>query len=108
MNPEDARNAILDAVLRDAAFDGWTDTMLAGAARSAGLPKGAPALYFPGGVIDVIEFWSERMDAAASEAIKGLDLDAMKIRDRVTQGVILRFQQIGRHEEAARRAQARL
>ncbi|MGB3457241.1 MAG: COQ9 family protein, partial [Litorimonas sp.] len=54
------------------------------------------------------EFWSERMDAAASEAIKGLDLDAMKIRDRVTRGVILRFQQIGRHEEAARRAQARL
>ncbi|MEM7729298.1 MAG: COQ9 family protein [Pseudomonadota bacterium] len=108
MSPDAARNAILDAALRDAAFEGWTDTMLAGAAARAGLPKGAPALYFPGGVIDVIAFWSDRMDAAARAKIEALDLDGMKIRDRVTQSVVLRLSEIGRHEEAARRAQARL
>jgi ubiquinone biosynthesis protein COQ9 len=108
MTPDEARHAILDAALSDAAFEGWTDVMLAKAAQSAGLPKGAPALYFPGGVIDVIEFWSDRMDAGAREKIEALDLGAMKIRDRVTQSVAIRLSEIGRFEEAARRAQARL
>ena len=48
------------------------------------------------------------MDAAARDEIEALDLESMRIRDRVTQAVILRLSQIGRHEEAARRAQARL
>ncbi len=108
MTPDEARHALLDAALRDAAFDGWTDTMLAGAAKRAGLPKGAPALYFPGGVVDVIAFWSDRMDDAARDEIEALDLAALKIRERVTQSVIIRLNQIGSHEEAARRAQARL
>ncbi|WP_298918931.1 COQ9 family protein [uncultured Algimonas sp.] len=108
MTPDDARNAILDAALRDAPFEGWTDVMLAGAVRSAGLPDGAAALYFPGGAIDVIVFWSERMDVRAREKIEALDLASMKIRERVTQGVVLRLSETGRHEDAARRAQARL
>lgn len=108
MSPDAARTAILDALLRDAAFDGWNETTLVKAAKSAGLPEGGAALYFPGGVIDVIEFWSDRMDAAAQEEIEALDLEEMRVRDRVTQSVIIRLSQIGRHEEAARRAQARL
>lgn len=108
MTPNDARHAILDAALSEAVFDGWTDVMLAKAAKTAGLPKGSPALYFPDGVIAVIQFWSDRMDASAREKIEALDLDAMKIRDRVTQSVAIRLSEIGRHEEAARRAQARL
>ena len=108
MSPNDARNAILDAALRDAAFDGWTDVMLGKAAERADLPDGASALYFPGGVIDVIQFWSDRMDAAARSEIEALDLDTMKIRDRVTQSVAIRLSQTDRHADAARRAQARL
>lgn len=108
MTPEAARTAILDALLRDAAFDGWNETTLAKAAKSAGLPEGGSALYFPGGVIDAIEFWSDQMDAAAREKIEALDLEAMRVRDKVTQAVIIRLSQIGRREEAARRAQARL
>lgn len=108
MTPDDARNAILDAALSDAAFEGWTDVMLAKAAQKAGLPKGASALYFPDGVIAVIQFWSGRMDVAARAKIEALDLDAMKIRDRVTQSAAIRLDEVGRFEEAARRAQARL
>lgn len=82
--------------------------MLAKAVRKADLPDGAAELYFPGGVIDVIEFWSESMDDRARAKIEAQDLDAMRIRDRVTESVILRLSEIGPHEEAARRAQARL
>jgi ubiquinone biosynthesis protein COQ9 len=108
MTPNDARTAILDAALNEAAFEGWTDVMLAKAAQKAGLPKGAAALYFPDGVVDVIQFWSDQMDAAARAKIEALDIAAMKIRDRVTESVAIRLSEVGRHEEAARRAQARL
>lgn len=108
MTPAKAKAAILDAALSDAAFEGWTDTMLERAAKRAGLPQGSAALYFPGGPVEVIRFWSETMDTTARTEIEALDLSAMKIRERVTQGVVIRLSQIGRHEEAARRAQARL
>lgn len=108
MTPNDARNAILDAALSNVVFEGWTDLMLAKAAQKAGLPMGAAALYFPGGVIEVIQFWSDRMDAAAREKIEALDLKTMKIRERVTESVAIRLSEVGRHEDAARRAQARL
>lgn len=108
MTPEQAKIAILNKALVDAAFEGWTDVMLSKAAQKAGLPKGADTLYFPDGVIGVIQFWSDQMDAAARSKIEALDLAAMKIRDRVTEAVVLRLSEIGRHDEAARRAQARL
>lgn len=108
MTPEQAKTAILNAALQDAAFDGWTDVTLGKATVKAGLPKGAQSLYFPDGVLGVIEFWSAQMDATAREKIEALDLDGMKIRDRITQSVIIRLSETAGHEAAARRAQARL
>lgn len=108
MTPEQARDAILTAALREAGFDGWTDVMLAKASRTAGLPLGAHTLYFPDGVIGVIAYWSERMDAAARLEIEALELAGMKIRDRITQSVVIRLSQTAGHESAARRAQARV
>ena len=108
MTPEQARTAILDKALSDAAFDGWTDVMLAKAAQKAGLPKGADRLYFPDSVIGVIQFWSDQMDDAARAKIEALDLASMKVRDRVTEAVVIRLSEIDHHDDAARRAQARL
>jgi ubiquinone biosynthesis protein COQ9 len=102
------KDAILHAALSDAAFEGWTDVMVERAAVKTGLPDGAGRLYFPDGPVELIRYWSEQMDKAAEAEIEALDLETLKIRERVTQGVILRLQQIGRHAEAARRAQARL
>lgn len=107
-DPDSACALILEAALNDAVFDGWTDVMLDKAAVKAGLPDGAASLYFPGGVIEAIRFWSSQMDEDARSDIEALDLDRMKIRDRVTQAVILRLSRLDPHREAARRARARL
>lgn len=108
-NPsETARRAILDAALPNAAFDGWTSKTLREAAQTAGLPKGAEDLYFPGGAAELVTYWGEQCNDAAARAIADMDLASMKIRDRVTQGVIARLEAIGPHTEAARRAVAKL
>ena len=103
-----ARKAILSAILPLTAFDGWTAKTLRAAVKNTDLPEGAGALYFPDGPLEVIRFWSDEMDVQVEEMLGALNLSEMKIRDKVTQGVLARFNAIGPHEEAARRALARL
>ncbi len=106
--PDITRDKILDAALKRAPFEGWTELTLKRAIRDAGLPDGAGPLYFESGIGDLLDYWAARLDAQTEVAIADLPLDEMKIRDRVTQGVLARLEAIGRDEEAARRASSRL
>ena len=103
-----ARADILAAMLPQAAFDGWTQKSLRAAVKNTDLPKGAEELYFPQGPVEVIRFWSEQMNAAVETDLAELDQATMKIRDKVTAGVLSSLYAIGPHDEAARRAIARM
>jgi len=94
--------------LKIAPFEGWTRLTLKRAVRDAGYPEGVDELYFEQGVADLLTHWSDQLNAQAEAEMRALDLDQMKIRERVTQGVLKRLEAIGRHEEAARRASSRL
>ncbi len=102
------RAAILARALDHAAFDGWTAATLARAAREAGLPEGAEALYFPRGPVDAIDFWARQSDRAMAEMLAGMDLTGLKVRQRVEAAVMARLAPLHPHREAARRAAARL
>ena len=106
--PDETRDAILKAALKIAPFEGWTDLTLKRAVRDAGYPDGSGELYFENGIADLLDHWSDALNIQTLQKIGELDLDAMKIRERVTQGVLLRLQAIEPHEEAARRASSRL
>ena len=107
-DPNHTRDAILAAALKIAPFEGWTNLTLKRAVRGAGLPEGSGELYFESGVSDLLDHWSDKLNTQTQEEIRKLDLDTLKIRERVTQGVLLRLQAIGKNEEAARRASSRL
>lgn len=106
--PNDTRDAILKAALKIAPFEGWTHLTLKRAVRDAGFPEGSGELYFENGIADLLNHWSDALNAKTEQDIAQLDLGSLKIRERVTQGVLLRLQAIGIHEEAARRASSRL
>ena len=74
-----ARRKILDRVLVGAAFDGWTSKTLRDAAIGAGLPKGAHALYFPDGPLEVIGFWAEELNSHVETRLEDLDLSLIHI-----------------------------
>jgi len=103
-----ARADILAAMLPQAAFEGWTQKALRAAVKNTDLPKGAEELYFPEGPLEVIRFWSEEMNAKIEADLAELDQANMKIRDKVTAGVLSALYAIGPHEEAARRAMSRM
>tara|TARA_R110002020_G_scaffold152751_4_gene330617 strand:+ start:62 stop:760 length:699 start_codon:yes stop_codon:yes gene_type:complete len=102
------RERILQAALPMAAFEGWTDKMLRQSVKAADFPEGAEALYFPEGALDLLAFWSDQLSAKTQESIAAMDIENMKIRDRVTQGVVARLEAIHPFEEAAHRALSRL
>ena len=97
--PDKIRDAILQAALKIAPFEGWTNLTLKRAVRDAGLPDGAEELYFENGISDLLNHWSDALNRKAEHQISELDLAKLKIRSRVTQGVLLRLQAIGPHEE---------
>lgn len=99
---------LLQAALCHAAFDGWTDEMVRRAGAEAGLSAGATLLAAPRGALDLIAHWSRQMDQQMQETLAAADLKSMKIRQRVTFAVQARLDAISPHEEAARRARARL
>jgi len=101
-----ARAAMLDAALGHAAFDGWSAAVLERAAGDAGYSAGEAALYCPGGVLDLIETWSANADAAAHAIIAAAP--SGKVRERIANAVMTRLDQHAGHEDAARRARARL
>ena len=105
---QNARAEILAAMLPQAAFDGWTVKSLRAAVKMTDLPEGAEELYFPEGPLELIRFWSEQMNAKTAAELAALDQDALKIRDKVTAGVLAALYAIGPHEEAARRAMSRM
>ena len=102
------RDLILEAALKIAPFEGWTDLTVKRAAREAGLKTGAHELYFEKGLAELLDYWADKLDSETATQIAALDLSEMRIRDRITQSVLIRLQALSVHEEAARRASTRL
>ena len=101
---DDLKMAVLEAALKRAPDEGFTDAMLAAAGKDAGAEM--PAHLFPQGAASLVEFFSEQSDAAMERALAEKDLAGMKVRERISTAVLARIDAIRPHEEAARRAAA--
>lgn len=97
------RDRIADAALMHAAFDGWTDQTLRAAARDTGASDLDIYRAFPGGVEDLLDHHLLMADRRMVEDILALDLDSMKIREKITRAVRMRLEAAGPHKEAVRR-----
>ncbi|WOI53874.1 COQ9 family protein [Parvularcula sp. LCG005] len=110
---DDDRRVLLEAILSEAAFDGWTRTAIDRAALSEGytsreVARGDVKILFPKGVRDVLDFWASEEDRLMRERFVGLNARPEKIRDKIKWLVRQRIEQLENHREAARRAAATL
>jgi ubiquinone biosynthesis protein COQ9 len=108
-NPADEtalKRAVLEAALKHAAFDGFSDKALARGGEEAGADKETLARLFPDGPLSLVTLFSENADREMEAALAQLDLAPMKIRERIRVAVKARIAAIRPHKEAARRAAA--
>jgi ubiquinone biosynthesis protein COQ9 len=102
------KDKVLDAVLAQAPFDGWSRAAIDSAVRAGAITRDEARLAFPGGVIDMIAWHSLRADRQLVEEMERSGVASMKVRERVTLGVRIRLEQNAQHREAIRRALAML
>jgi ubiquinone biosynthesis protein COQ9 len=104
----ETRRALIEAMLPDVPFDGWSLAALKSAAARAGIDAAEAAALFPGGGADLIAGFSHWADAGMLAALARQDLAAMKVRDRIAAALTARLALLGPHREAVRRALALL
>lgn len=100
----DIRDAIVESLLPEVAFDGWTAKALNAAASAAGYPAGTAVRVFPGGIAAVLRHWSDLSDRKMLAAMASRDAATIKVRDRVATAVRMRIELNAAHKEAVRRA----
>jgi ubiquinone biosynthesis protein COQ9 len=94
---------VLDAALTLAPREGWTSRLATMAGQACGLSAGETELLLPQGPADLAALLSRRHDARALEALKGVDPNTLKIRERIARAVEARLNATAADEAAVRR-----
>ena len=103
---EKIRDNIVETMLPNVPFDGWSSRALNEAAAQSEIDPSLLRMAFPGGEIDAVAHYSTLLDQAFLEKIQKTDLSSMRIREKVTFAVRTRIELMSDHREAARRAAA--
>lgn len=101
---QEQRDIILENMLPDVPFTGWTAAGMAAAAERAGFAPEMAAAVFPGGLPDMVAHFSDWADRGMMAALAGTDPETLRIRDRVATAVMARLRVLAPHREAVRAA----
>jgi ubiquinone biosynthesis protein COQ9 len=105
---DDATVAVIDALIPQIAFDGWTERSLRQALASIGQPPEDARLIFPGGAGEMIEAFFTLADTRMAQAAEAAELAAYRIPARVRAILAIWLEQNRCNREAVRRAMALL
>ncbi len=96
------KDNLIDATLGHVPFEGWTQKAVLAGAKDIGFNKNKAACAFPGQPIDLLIYHSNLADRRMADAVLELDLDNMKIRERIKAAIKIRLGAASNHKEALR------
>lgn len=100
------REAVLKAALPHVPFDGWSKATLGASIAEAGVDAGLARLAFPRGAADLVMSFQRWGDRLLARDLDGTDLEALRMRERITHCVRRRIELMAEHREAVRKAAA--
>jgi ubiquinone biosynthesis protein COQ9 len=101
---ENQRLTLIEAMLPDVPFDGWSRAALRTAARRAGMAPDEALALFPGGAADLVAGFSRWADRQMLDRLEALPPDGARSSDRVAQAIAARLEIVEPWREAVRRA----
>lgn len=101
---ETERDALIEAMLPDVAFDGWSRAVLRAAARRLGTTAGEALALFPGGGADLVTGFSHWADRQMLDRFEALPLDQLRASERVALAIGVRLEIVEPWREAVRRS----
>src|SRR5438477_1279820 len=101
---ESQRAQLIEAMLPEVAFDGWSRPALRAAARRIGMPAGEAFALFPGGPADLVAGFSRWADVRMLDRLETEALDPLRIPERIALAIVTRLDIVAPSREAVRRA----
>ena len=98
------RDRLLEAALPHVALDGWTMPALIAGASDLGLKPGHVRAVFADPERDALRHFSDWTDRRMQARMQTVDIDRMRMRERIATAVMLRLEVLSEHKEAMRRA----
>ena len=100
---EKRRDQLLEAMLVHVPSDGWTWEALESGTKDLKLHLGESLRAFPGGICEVADYFAQWSDRRMLKEFEKIDLDSMRIRDRIHFCVKTRLLMNAKYKEAMRR-----
>jgi len=101
---ESQRAALIEAMLPNVQFDGWSRPALRAAARRIGMPADEALALFPNGAAELVACFSRWADQRMLDRLETAALDSLRISDRIALAIAIRLEIIAPSREAVRRA----
>jgi ubiquinone biosynthesis protein COQ9 len=98
------RDRLIEAILPDVAFDGWSRAALRAAAKAAELPAAEAEALFPRGAPDLVAGFSRWADRKMLDWFETAPSEDERIPARIKRALALRFEVVAPWREAVRRA----
>ena len=103
---ESQRDALIEAMLPDVPFDGWSRATLRAAARRIGMPAAEALALFPNAPADFVACFSRWADRRMIDRLDTLPLDQLRAPERIALAINIRLEIVEPWREAVRRALA--
>ena len=103
---ESQRTALIEAVLPDVPFDGWSRAALRAAARRVGMPAEEAMALFPRGGPDLVAGFSRWADRQMLDRLETLPLEPLRASERIALAIGIRLETVAPWREAVRRGLA--
>jgi ubiquinone biosynthesis protein COQ9 len=103
---ESQRDALIEAMLPDVPFDGWSRAALRGAARRIGMPVAEALALFSGGPAELVARFSRWADRRMLDRLESLPLAQLRAAERIALAVNIRLEIVEPWREAVRRGLA--
>ena len=101
---ESQRAALIEAMLPEVPFDGWSRAALRAASRRCGITAEEARALFPGGAADLVAAFSRWADQRMLDRFEALPLTDTRISDRIARAIATRFDIVAPWREVVRRA----
>ncbi len=103
---ESQRDTLIEAMLPDVPFDGWSRAALRAASRRIGVPAAEALALFPNAPTDFVACFSRWADRRMLDRLETLPLDQLRVPERIALAINTRMEIVEPWREAVRRALA--
>ncbi len=98
------KDALLEAILPDVVFDGWSQSALTHAAAQLGIDTASLDAILPSGAVELARWLDDWADRRMIAALERHDLATLRTHQRLILGIRLRLEALAPYREAVRRA----